>query len=116
MTVFDEEAFGPVAAITRVRDADAAVKAANVRQFGLSGNIWTSDVELARRMAREMYTGGVFINGVTAADPRVPVGGVKKSGYGREPLRRREGFATLDQYCQRMTFSKPMTKSGAQPQ
>jgi acyl-CoA reductase-like NAD-dependent aldehyde dehydrogenase len=84
MTVFDEETFGPIAAITRVPDADAAVKAANASQFGLSGNIWTRDVELARKMAREIYTGGVFINGVTASDPRVPVGGVKQSGYGRE--------------------------------
>jgi acyl-CoA reductase-like NAD-dependent aldehyde dehydrogenase len=84
MTVFDEETFGPIAAITRVPDADAAVKAANASQFGLSGNIWTRDVELARRMAREIYTGGVFINGVSASDPRVPVGGVKQSGYGRE--------------------------------
>jgi acyl-CoA reductase-like NAD-dependent aldehyde dehydrogenase len=84
MTVFDEETFGPIAAITRVPDADAAVKAANASQFGLSGNIWTNDVELARRMAREIYTGGVFINGVSGSDPRVPVGGVKQSGYGRE--------------------------------
>ena len=84
MTVFDEETFGPIAAITRVPDADAAVKAANASQFGLSGNIWTRDVELARKMAREIYTGGVFINGVSASDPRVPVGGVKQSGYGRE--------------------------------
>jgi delta 1-pyrroline-5-carboxylate dehydrogenase len=67
-----------------VPDADAAVKAANASQFGLSGNIWTRDVELARKMAREIYTGGVFINGVTASDPRVPVGGVKQSGFGRE--------------------------------
>jgi acyl-CoA reductase-like NAD-dependent aldehyde dehydrogenase len=84
MTVFDEETFGPVAAMIRVPDANAAVKAANESEFGLSGNIWTHDIELARRMAREMYTGGVFINGVSASDPRVPVGGVKKSGYGRE--------------------------------
>jgi acyl-CoA reductase-like NAD-dependent aldehyde dehydrogenase len=84
MTVFDEETFGPVAAMIRVPDADAAVKTANESEFGLSGNIWTRDIELARRMAREMYTGGVFINGVSASDPRVPVGGVKKSGYGRE--------------------------------
>lgn len=84
MTVFDEETFGPVAAMIRVPDADAAVRAANQSEFGLSGNIWTRDVDLARRMAHEMYTGGVFINGVSASDPRVPVGGVKKSGYGRE--------------------------------
>jgi acyl-CoA reductase-like NAD-dependent aldehyde dehydrogenase len=84
MAVFDEETFGPVAAMIRVPDAAAAVKAANQSEFGLSGNIWTRDIELARRMARQMYTGGVFINGVSASDPRVPVGGVKKSGYGRE--------------------------------
>jgi succinate-semialdehyde dehydrogenase len=84
MPAFDDETFGPVAAITRVPDLDAAVKAANASQFGLSGNLWTKDVELARKVARDLYTGGVFINGVTASDPRVPVGGVKNSGYGRE--------------------------------
>ncbi len=84
MPAFDEETFGPVAAITRVRDIDAAVRAANASQFGLSGNLWTRDVELGRRVARDLYTGGVFINGITATDPRVPVGGVKNSGYGRE--------------------------------
>jgi succinate-semialdehyde dehydrogenase len=84
MPAFDEETFGPVAAITRVADIDAAVKAANASEFGLSGNVWTKDVDLARRMARDLYTGGVFINGITASDPRVPVGGVKNSGYGRE--------------------------------
>jgi succinate-semialdehyde dehydrogenase len=84
MPAFDDETFGPVAAITRVPDLDAAVCAANASQFGLSGNLWTKDVEKARKVARDLYTGGVFINGVTASDPRVPVGGVKNSGYGRE--------------------------------
>jgi succinate-semialdehyde dehydrogenase len=84
MAAFDDETFGPVAAITRVKDLDAAVRAANASQFGLSGNLWTKDVEKARIVARDLYTGGVFINGVTATDPRVPVGGVKNSGYGRE--------------------------------
>jgi len=84
MPAFDDETFGPVAAITRVPDVDAAVRAANASQFGLSGNLWTKDVELARKIARDLYTGGVFINGITATDPRVPVGGVKNSGYGRE--------------------------------
>ena len=84
MPAFDDETFGPVAAITRVPDVDAAVDAANASQFGLSGNVWTRDVALARKIARNLYTGGVFINGVTASDPRVPVGGVKNSGYGRE--------------------------------
>jgi acyl-CoA reductase-like NAD-dependent aldehyde dehydrogenase len=84
MPAFDDETFGPVAAITRVQDVDAAVAAANASQFGLSSNVWTRDVTLARKIARDLYTGGVFINGVTASDPRVPVGGVKNSGYGRE--------------------------------
>jgi acyl-CoA reductase-like NAD-dependent aldehyde dehydrogenase len=84
MPVFAEETFGPVAAITYVPDIDAAVHAANASQFGLSGNLWTRNVDLARKVARDLHTGGVFINGVTASDPRVPVGGVKNSGYGRE--------------------------------
>ena len=84
MPAFDDETFGPVAALTRVRDADAALAAANASQYGLSANLWTSDLALARVMARALETGGVFINGVTASDARVPVGGVKQSGYGRE--------------------------------
>jgi len=84
MPAFDEETFGPVAAIVRVPNIEAAVEAANASEFGLSGNIWTSDVAAARKIARDLDTGGVFINGFTATNPRVPVGGVKNSGYGRE--------------------------------
>jgi succinate-semialdehyde dehydrogenase len=84
MPAFDEETFGPVAAITRVPNIEAAVDAANASEFGLSGNIWTSDIDSARKIARDLDTGGVFINGFTATNPRVPVGGVKNSGYGRE--------------------------------
>ncbi|MFM0478789.1 NAD-dependent succinate-semialdehyde dehydrogenase [Paraburkholderia strydomiana] len=84
MAAFDEEMFGPVAAITRVSNIEAAVAAANASEFGLSGNIWTNDVDSARKLARDLDTGGVFINGFTATNPRVPVGGVKNSGYGRE--------------------------------
>ena len=84
MPAFDDETFGPVAALIRVPDLDAAVVAANDSQFGLSGNIWTSDVNQARKVARSLNTGGVFINGITASNPRVPIGGVKNSGYGRE--------------------------------
>jgi succinate-semialdehyde dehydrogenase len=66
-------------------DHDCAADAVNASQFGLSGNVWTKDIALACKMARDLYTGGVFINGVTASDPRVPVGGgVKNSGYGPE--------------------------------
>ncbi len=84
MPAFDDETFGPVAAITRVANADAAVEAANNSQYGLSGNLWTSDIDRARKLARQLETGGVFINGSTASNPRVPVGGIKNSGYGRE--------------------------------
>jgi succinate-semialdehyde dehydrogenase len=84
MPAFDEETFGPVAAIVRVPNIEAAVDAANASEFGLSGNIWTSDIAAARKIARDLDTGGVFINGFTATNPRVPVGGVKNSGYGRE--------------------------------
>src|SRR6516162_11850752 len=58
MPAFDEETFGPVAAITRVPDIDAALHAANASQFGLSGSLWTRNVELARKVARDLYTGG----------------------------------------------------------
>ncbi len=84
MPAFDDETFGPVAAITRVPNVEAAVEAANSSQFEFSGNLWTRDVDRARKIARDLDTGGVFINGITASDPRVPVGGVKNSGYGRE--------------------------------
>ena len=84
MAAFDEEIFGPVAALTRARDADHAIELANCSEYGLSGNLWTSDLEQGEAMARRLETGGVFINGYTSSNPRIPVGGVKNSGYGRE--------------------------------
>ncbi len=84
MAAFDEEVFGPVAALVVARDADHALELANTSEYGLSGNLWTADADKARDMARRMETGGVFVNGFTASNPRTPVGGVKKSGYGRE--------------------------------
>jgi succinate-semialdehyde dehydrogenase len=84
MAAFDEEVFGPVAAITIAEDAEHAIRLANTSEYGLSGNLWTTDVEKARAIARRLETGGVFINGFSASNPRTPVGGVKKSGYGRE--------------------------------
>ncbi len=84
MAAFDEETFGPVAAITIADDAEHAIQLANTSDYGLGGNVWTSDVEGARRLARRLETGGVFINGFSATDARIPVGGVKNSGYGRE--------------------------------
>jgi succinate-semialdehyde dehydrogenase len=84
MAAFDEETFGPVAAITVADDAEHAVLLANTSDYGLGGTLWTSDVARAQRIARRLETGGVFINGVFASNVRIPVGGVKKSGYGRE--------------------------------
>jgi succinate-semialdehyde dehydrogenase/glutarate-semialdehyde dehydrogenase len=84
MPVFREETFGPVAAVIRARDAEHAVELANDSTFGLGGALWTGDVERGKQLARRIETGAVFINGMTASDPRLPFGGVKHSGYGRE--------------------------------
>jgi succinate-semialdehyde dehydrogenase/glutarate-semialdehyde dehydrogenase len=84
MPVLKEETFGPVAALLRVRDADEAVRVANSSPYGLGAAIWTKDETMARALARRIESGSVFINGMVASDPRLPFGGVKQSGYGRE--------------------------------
>jgi succinate-semialdehyde dehydrogenase len=84
MAAFDEETFGPVAAITIADNVEHAIQLANTSDYGLGGNLWTSDLTRAQRIARRLETGGVFINGFSATNARIPVGGVKKSGYGRE--------------------------------
>jgi acyl-CoA reductase-like NAD-dependent aldehyde dehydrogenase len=84
MPVVVQETFGPVAALQVARDADDAVAMTNASDFGLSTMLWTADLDRARELARRFEVGGVFVNSVTASDPRLPVGGVKLSGYGRE--------------------------------
>jgi succinate-semialdehyde dehydrogenase len=84
MTSFKQELLGPVASIITARDAEHGLQLANDSEFGLTATIYTADVDLARNMASQLETGGVFINGYSASDPRVAFGGVKKSGFGRE--------------------------------
>ena len=80
----DDEIFGPVASVFPVADLDEAIERANATEFGLSSAIWTNDPDERARAVRDLEAGGVFINGMSASDPRVPFGGVKRSGYGRE--------------------------------
>jgi succinate-semialdehyde dehydrogenase/glutarate-semialdehyde dehydrogenase len=84
MAAFDEEVFGPVAAVVRARDAADAVALANASPYGLGAAVWSEDRTKAERVAAELEAGCVFVNGMVRSDPRLPFGGVKRSGYGRE--------------------------------
>lgn len=81
---FDEELFGPVMSIIPAKNADHAVELANTSRFGLGASIWTKDTERAKLLASRIESGSVFINHIVKSDPRLPFGGIKKSGYGRE--------------------------------
>jgi succinate-semialdehyde dehydrogenase/glutarate-semialdehyde dehydrogenase len=84
MPVFDEETFGPVAALRSVADSEEMIHLANQNQFGLGASIWTHDLQNGEKMAARLDVGSVYINSIVRSDPRMPFGGIKKSGWGRE--------------------------------
>jgi succinate-semialdehyde dehydrogenase/glutarate-semialdehyde dehydrogenase len=85
MPAYDEEVFGPVAAIIPVRDRRQALRVANDTAFGLGAAVFTGDVAEGERIAREeLQAGSCFVNAFVRSDPRLPFGGVRESGYGRE--------------------------------
>ena len=84
MEAFDNELFGPVAAVIRARDEDQAVALANESRFGLGAGVIAGDRERGERIARRLEAGSSFVNALVVSDPRLPFGGIKNSGYGRE--------------------------------
>ena len=84
MPAYDEEMFGPVASVISVKDEDEAIRVANDTVFGLGAAVYTSDEAQAERVAHRLEAGCCFINGFVRSDPRLPFGGIKQSGYGRE--------------------------------
>jgi succinate-semialdehyde dehydrogenase / glutarate-semialdehyde dehydrogenase len=84
MPAFDEETFGPLAAVIIAKNETEAIQLANDSAYGLSGSIWTKDIEKGIALAKQMETGAVYLNTLVKSDPHLPFGGIKKSGYGRE--------------------------------
>ena len=84
MPAYEEELFGPVASLIKAKDEDDALRIANDSRYGLGASLWTNDVEHAKELANVIESGSLFINGMVKSDPRLPFGGIKNSGYGRE--------------------------------
>jgi succinate-semialdehyde dehydrogenase/glutarate-semialdehyde dehydrogenase len=85
MAAYEEEVFGPVASVIAARDEDDAIRIANDTRFGLGASVYTRDTERGERIAADLLEAGCcFVNGMVKSDPRLPFGGIKESGYGRE--------------------------------
>ncbi|MEN8006440.1 MAG: NAD-dependent succinate-semialdehyde dehydrogenase [Candidatus Krumholzibacteriota bacterium] len=84
MRLVDEEVFGPIAPVITVKDEAEAIALANASEFGLGGSVWTRDLARGEKVARKVESGTLFVNSITKSDPRMPFGGVKNSGLGRE--------------------------------
>jgi succinate-semialdehyde dehydrogenase len=109
MVAFDQEIFGPVAPIITARDREDAVRLANLSPFGLSASVWTSDAAVAQAVAAALEVGGVFVNRIPVSDPRIPIGGVKKSGFGRELSH----FGVHEFLNAKTVWSDPQTTTGS---
>ncbi|MCX7875158.1 MAG: NAD-dependent succinate-semialdehyde dehydrogenase [Melioribacteraceae bacterium] len=84
MPAYKEEIFGPVATLIKAKDENEAIEIANDSEFGLGASLWTNNLNKSKQLASQIQSGSVFINGMVKSDPRLPFGGIKKSGYGRE--------------------------------
>ncbi|MBI3777887.1 MAG: NAD-dependent succinate-semialdehyde dehydrogenase [Gammaproteobacteria bacterium] len=84
MRAYEEELFGPVAIVIRAKDEEDAIRIANDNRYGLGASLWTRDLDKGARLARRIQSGASFVNGLVKSDPRLPFGGIKASGYGRE--------------------------------
>ena len=84
MPVYSQETFGPIAPLIKVKNEKEAIKKSNDTIYGLGASIWTNDLNKAKKMLNKIQAGNIFINEIVKSDPRLPFGGIKKSGYGRE--------------------------------
>ena len=84
MPVYYEETFGPVASLIQVKNEEEAIKIANETGYGLGASVWTKDIVKGEDFIKQINAGNVFVNEVVKSDPRLPFGGIKKSGFGRE--------------------------------
>ena len=84
MPVWKEETFGPLMPVVSFRETDEAIRIANDSRFGLGASIWTKDLNFAQQIMPQLEAGAIFVNSMVKSDPRLPFGGIKNSGYGRE--------------------------------